>query len=112
MPRRHAATFFDPYEPERRAMNLLVDQVQALIRLHDPSVTGFNIGMNCGEDTGQTVPHAHFHLIPRRRGHVGESGGECVESFSARQAISCYLCASEVSPVVHPRGPAQKHTRR
>ena len=32
----------------------------------DPSVTGFNIGMNCGEDSGQTVGHAHVHLIPRR----------------------------------------------
>ena len=35
-----------------------------------PSVTGFNIGMNCGEDSGQTVDHAHVHLIPRRQGDV------------------------------------------
>ena len=56
-------------------MNLLLDQVQAQIRSDDPAVTGFNIGMNCGEDAGQTVPHAHVHLIPRRRGDVAEPRG-------------------------------------
>lgn len=75
IPRRHAATFFDIYEPERRAMNLLLDGVKAQIVGADPSVTGFNIGMNCGEDAGQTVPHAHIHLIPRRQGDVDEPRG-------------------------------------
>ncbi len=37
-------------------------------RKNDPSVTGFNIGMNIGESAGQTVFHAHIHLIPRRDG--------------------------------------------
>jgi len=26
--------------------------------------------MNCGEDAGQTIFHAHTHLIPRRKGDV------------------------------------------
>ncbi|CAX26379.1 conserved protein of unknown function, histidine triad (HIT) protein [Methylorubrum extorquens DM4] len=75
IPRRHAPTFFDLYEPERRAMNLLLDQLRAEILGADASVTGFNIGMNCGEDAGQTVPHAHVHLIPRRREDVAEPRG-------------------------------------
>ena len=32
----------------------------------DNSVTGFNIGTNVGESAGQTIFHAHIHLIPRR----------------------------------------------
>ncbi|AWN41166.1 HIT domain-containing protein [Methylobacterium durans] len=75
IPRRHAATFFDLYEPERRAMNLLLDEARSQIRSADPAVTGFNIGMNCGDDAGQTVPHAHIHLIPRRRGDVEQPRG-------------------------------------
>ncbi|MCF8145215.1 MAG: HIT family protein [Deltaproteobacteria bacterium] len=29
---------------------------------------GFNIGVNCGVFAGQTIMHAHIHLIPRRDG--------------------------------------------
>ena len=36
----------------------------------DPSVKGFNIGMNNGTEARQTVTHCHVHLIPRRRGDV------------------------------------------
>jgi diadenosine tetraphosphate (Ap4A) HIT family hydrolase len=33
--------------------------------LHDLHPDGFNIGINDGVSAGQTVPHAHVHLIPR-----------------------------------------------
>jgi len=56
-------------------MNLLLDEVRTQIEGADPSVTRFNIGMNCGEDAGQTVHHAHIHLIPRRHGDVEEPRG-------------------------------------
>jgi diadenosine tetraphosphate (Ap4A) HIT family hydrolase len=32
----------------------------------DPTMQGFNVGLNCGEASGQRVIHAHIHLIPRR----------------------------------------------
>jgi diadenosine tetraphosphate (Ap4A) HIT family hydrolase len=41
----------------------------------DQLVTGFNIGMNCGEDAGQTISHAHVHLIPRQCGDVENRRG-------------------------------------
>ena len=34
-----------------------------------------NIGMNCGEVAGQTTPHAHIHLIPRREGDMDDPKG-------------------------------------
>jgi ATP adenylyltransferase len=75
IPRRHAPTYFDLYEPERRAINLLLDHVRGEVLSTDRDVQGFNIGMNCGEVAGQTVPHCHVHLIPRRRGDVAEPRG-------------------------------------
>ncbi len=75
IPRRHAATFFDLYEPERRAINLLLDQARADILTEDRTVEGFNIGINAGDVAGQTVMHCHVHLIPRRRGDVEQPRG-------------------------------------
>jgi hypothetical protein len=34
-----------------------------------------NIGMNNGDTAGQTVGHAHVHLIPRRLGDVKDPRG-------------------------------------
>jgi diadenosine tetraphosphate (Ap4A) HIT family hydrolase len=36
---------------------------------------GYNIGMNCGEVAGQTVPHFHCHLIPRYLGDMADPRG-------------------------------------
>jgi diadenosine tetraphosphate (Ap4A) HIT family hydrolase len=36
---------------------------------------GFNIGINDGAAAGQTVGHAHIHVIPRRRGDVVDPRG-------------------------------------
>ena len=47
---------------------------------HSP--TGYNIGMNCGEDAGQTVMHFHCHIIPRYKGDMKNPRGgirHCVE---------------------------------
>ena len=39
------------------------------------SISGFNIGVNIGEDAGQTVMHLHVHLIPRRHGDIQDPKG-------------------------------------
>jgi len=75
IPRRHAETFFDLFEPERRAINQLLDGLREEIMMRDRSVGGFNIGANSGESAGQTVGHAHVHLIPRRVGDVENPRG-------------------------------------
>jgi diadenosine tetraphosphate (Ap4A) HIT family hydrolase len=36
---------------------------------------GYNIGMNCGKDSGQTIFHFHCHLIPRYTGDVDDPRG-------------------------------------
>ena len=73
--KRHVASFFDLFEPERRAINQLLDEARAKIVARAVSVEGFNVGMNSGEVAGQTIDHAHVHLIPRRSGDVQNPRG-------------------------------------
>jgi len=70
IPKRHVADFFEMSEQERNDTNALLRVLKQDLKEEDPSITGFNIGMNCGEDAGQTIFHAHTHLIPRRKGDV------------------------------------------
>lgn len=32
---------------------------------------GFNFAWNMGENAGQSVPHFHLHVVPRKKGDVG-----------------------------------------
>lgn len=32
---------------------------------------GFNFAWNMGENAGQTVPHFHLHVVPRKKGDAG-----------------------------------------
>ena len=75
IPKRHVSDFFSLYQPERNAMQRLLEEQRQNILNADSTVTGFNIGNNVGEDAGQTVMHCHTHLIPRRRGDVAEPRG-------------------------------------
>jgi ATP adenylyltransferase len=75
IPKRHVSDYFDLFQPERNAMQALMEQQRALILQNDPSVTAFNVGINAGADAGQTIFHCHMHLIPRRKGDVKEPRG-------------------------------------
>jgi histidine triad (HIT) family protein len=41
---------------------------------------GLTIGINDGEVTGQTVPHVHMHIVPRR---IGDGAGSIHGMFQA-----------------------------
>ena len=75
IPKRHTATYFDLYQPELNACNQLLESMKEKILDQDKSVTAFNIGINNGEDAGQTIYHCHIHLIPRRKGDVESPRG-------------------------------------
>lgn len=36
---------------------------------------GLNVGINDGEAAGQTIPHVHWHIIPRYEGDVEDPTG-------------------------------------
>ncbi len=85
IPRRHISDYFDLFQPERNAMQALMEQQRALILESDPAVTAFNLGINAGADAGQTIFHCHMHLIPRRKGDVEEPRGGVRGVIPARQ---------------------------
>ena len=75
LPKRHVSDFFELYEPERHACIRLLDEAKRRAKAQDPSIAGFNVGINVGEAAGQTVHHCHIHLIPRRTGDVEQPRG-------------------------------------
>ena len=73
--KRHVADYFAMSYNEKRDAEALLSLLKRQMLEDDPSVQGFNVGMNCGEVAGQTVMHAHIHLIPRRVGDVDDPRG-------------------------------------
>lgn len=74
VPRRHVASIFDLSEDEQAAIWRLVAAVRTKL-WHDLACDAFNIGVNDGAAAGQTVPHAHVHVIPRRKGDSPDARG-------------------------------------
>lgn len=74
IPRKHVASIYELNAEEQAAVWSLVAQVR------EQPLTGmkpdaFNIGVNDGLAAGQTVEHAHVHIIPRRKGDVPDPRG-------------------------------------
>jgi diadenosine tetraphosphate (Ap4A) HIT family hydrolase len=74
IPKRHVASLFDLPEEEQAAVWKLVALVRAKI-MAEQKPDGFNIGLNDGTSAGQTMMHAHVHVIPRRKGDVVDPRG-------------------------------------
>lgn len=75
VPKRHIADYLALSQRERNDADDLIRFLSGAIRQKDDRVTGFNIGANCGESAGQTIFHAHIHLIPRRDGDTPDPRG-------------------------------------
>jgi diadenosine tetraphosphate (Ap4A) HIT family hydrolase len=74
IPRRHVASLFELTEVEQVAVWKLVTQVRASLAA-ELQPDGFNVGINDGMASGQTVMHAHVHIIPRHKGDVADPRG-------------------------------------
>jgi diadenosine tetraphosphate (Ap4A) HIT family hydrolase len=59
---------------EQSALWAMVAEVREAL-LNQFLADGINIGVNDGLAAGQTVEHAHIHLIPRRQGDVPDPRG-------------------------------------
>ena len=85
IPRRHVSDYFELHQPERNAIEQLLHDARGHLATRDKSISGFNIGVNVGEVAGQTVGHAHVHLIPRREGDMDDPRGGVRGVIPARQ---------------------------
>lgn len=74
LPRMHVASLFDLPAEEQAALWQLVLEVRQQLQM-EFQPAGFNIGVNDGQAAGQTVEHAHIHVIPRYNGDVADPRG-------------------------------------
>ena len=74
IPRRHVALLWEmtaeEYGDAFALVRLIKDLIQDQFKPH-----GFNIGVNCGKAAGQSIFHAHIHVIPRYAGDVPNPKG-------------------------------------
>lgn len=74
IPHRHVGSYFDTTQAERASIEAMLLKHRALLSA-EFKVSDFNIGINDGPMAGQTVPHLHVHLIPRREGDMEDPRG-------------------------------------
>jgi ATP adenylyltransferase len=65
--------WMDLYELQKLSINVID-------KLYNP--TGYNFGFNLGKDGGASIPHIHFHIVPRYKNEVG-----IIELFSDARII-------------------------
>lgn len=70
VPKRCVAKYEDLTKEEREAIEeLRMKIVNALTKLY--GAEGFNIAWNVNKIAGQSVPHFHLHIVPRKEGDEG-----------------------------------------
>ncbi|GAB6070646.1 HIT family protein [Thiomicrorhabdus hydrogeniphila] len=74
IPKRHVETWFDMSQQEQIDAMDLVQKVKMYLDL-EYTPDGYNIGVNCGEVAGQSIPHAHIHIIPRYKNDMPDPKG-------------------------------------
>ncbi len=72
---RHVSSYFDLDKDEIVELDKVIKQQKKELINLDSGISGFNIGVNIGEDAGQSIMHCHIHLIPRRKGDVKDPRG-------------------------------------
>jgi len=61
--------YFSLTNEEQQELPKMINKAKSIIE-KEITPDGYNIGMNCGESSGQTVMHFHCHIIPRFNGDV------------------------------------------
>jgi HKD family nuclease len=75
IPRRHVPNWFDVTPEEHASISRAIAECKRIID-KEFKPDGYNVGINVDTAGGQTIPHAHCHLIPRFNGdHVNPVGG-------------------------------------
>ena len=74
VPKQHNASLYDCPADTQAALWQLVSEARRRIN-EELRPDGFNVGVNDGEAAGQTVMHAHIHVIPRWTDDVTDPRG-------------------------------------
>ena len=74
VPKREITSIYDLNSDEFSHFFLLSRQLIKILK-NEYNPDAFNIGINNGQYAGQTVAHAHMHIIPRYKGDVKDPKG-------------------------------------
>jgi len=74
VPHRVYSDYFESTKEELVGLNELLFLTKNYLQ-NNFNPSGFNIGVNCGRDSGQTVDHLHIHLIPRYPNDIEDPTG-------------------------------------
>jgi diadenosine tetraphosphate (Ap4A) HIT family hydrolase len=72
--KRHVSTYFEADIAEKMAIDQAIMAMKSKID-KEFAPDGYNIGINNGIASGQTIDHLHVHLIPRYFGDVDNPRG-------------------------------------
>jgi len=75
IPYAHVASYFDLAQRERQEMDKALFWAKSHLEALDDTIMSFNMGINDGVEAGQSIPHCHIHVIPRRQGDVANPRG-------------------------------------
>tara|TARA_Y100000590_G_scaffold153635_1_gene176463 strand:- start:2011 stop:2403 length:393 start_codon:yes stop_codon:yes gene_type:complete len=75
IPHRHVSNFFDLNDDEFKDLFKILKKEKISLMSLDKKITAFNVGVNAGADSGQSIMHCHIHLIPRRKGDIENPRG-------------------------------------
>ncbi|TGC09208.1 HIT family protein [Methanolobus halotolerans] len=79
LPKEHIPRYTNMEETDSASLFKAVNKVAKVVE-RTLNVPGLNIGINNGEVAGQSVPHVHVHIIPRRENDNGGSMHTIVET--------------------------------
>ena len=87
IPKRIYPDYFESTLEEIMGLNELIFKTKEFLdKKFSPQ--GYNIGINCGEASGQTINHLHIHLIPRYLDDVDDPRGGVRGVIPSKQKYS------------------------
>lgn len=72
IPKRHEDRFENLSDEEVSAIGKAIKDVQKIFKRAYAS-DDYTLVMQNGKDAGQTVFHSHFHMVPRKKGDIGNT---------------------------------------
>jgi diadenosine tetraphosphate (Ap4A) HIT family hydrolase len=100
VPKRHVKTTFDLNAEERSTLASFINRA-IFIALKYARAYSFNMMLQVGEASGQSIEHLHFHLMPRKPDDkFNEGGGDWYHAFQREEHRRDALTNEEIKTII------------